>query len=115
MAMGSHSASTTHRMTYCAWKKDPSIPHCSACSARDGSPRNGARQDSIGEPASTCSPGTDGKSASSVESVGERWLGELPKSVIQGEFSHSEGSKTVGSSHGHFGLIVETLDHATGD
>ena len=53
--------------------------------------------------------------ASSVESVGELWLGELPKSVIQGEFSHSEGSKTVGSSHGHFGLIVETLDHATGD
>ena len=53
--------------------------------------------------------------ASSVKSVGKLWLGELPRSVIQGEVSHSEGSKTVGFSHGDFGLVVETLDHATGD
>ena len=52
---------------------------------------------------------------SSVESVGEFWLGKLSKNMIQGEFSHSEGSKAVGFSHGDFGFVVETLDDPTGD
>ena len=52
---------------------------------------------------------------SSVESVGEFWLGKLSKNMVQGEFSHSESSKAVGFSHGNFGLVVETLDNPTGD
>jgi hypothetical protein len=52
---------------------------------------------------------------SSVKSVGELWLGQLPKSVIQREFSHSKGPKAVGFSYGDFGLVVEALDNTTGD
>src|SRR5713101_5035150 len=52
---------------------------------------------------------------SSVESVGEFWLWELSKNMIQGQFSDSEGSKPVGFSHGDFGFVVETLDHPAGD
>src|SRR5712692_4307052 len=53
--------------------------------------------------------------ASSVESVGEFWLGKLPENMIQRKFSDSEGSKPVGFSHGDFGFVVETLDNPTGD
>jgi hypothetical protein len=34
---------------------------------------------------------------------------------MQGEFSHSGGSKTVEFSHGDFGFVVETLDNPAGD
>ncbi len=50
--------------------------------------------------------------ASSVESVGEFWLGKLSEHMIQGEFSHSERAKPVGFSHGDFGFVVEPLDNA---
>ncbi len=50
--------------------------------------------------------------ASSVESVGEFWLGKLSEHMIQGEFSYSECSKPVGFSHGDFGFVVEPLDNA---
>jgi hypothetical protein len=34
--------------------------------------------------------------------------------VIEGEFQDAEGAKTIGSSHGDFGFVVQTLNHATG-
>lgn len=55
------------------------------------------------------------KMASSVEPVGELRLRKLAKHVIQGELSDSEGAKPVGFSHGHFDLVVQTLDHSTGE
>lgn len=53
--------------------------------------------------------------ASSVKSVGELGLRKLAKYVIQGEFSDSVGPKPVRFSHGHFDLVVQTLDDATGE
>src|ERR1700680_1445390 len=35
--------------------------------------------------------------------------------MIQGEFSHSEGSKSVGFSHGDFSFVVEALYHPAGN
>jgi hypothetical protein len=34
--------------------------------------------------------------------------------VIEREFQHAEGAKTIGSSHGYFGLVVELLDLTAG-
>src|ERR1700674_4176912 len=35
--------------------------------------------------------------------------------MIQGEFSHSEGSKSVGVSHGDFSFVVEALYNPAGN
>ncbi len=34
--------------------------------------------------------------------------------MIEGEFQDAEGTKTIGSSHGYFGLVVEPLDDSAG-
>jgi hypothetical protein len=34
--------------------------------------------------------------------------------VIEGEFKSAEGAETISFSHGDFGLVVQTLDDATG-
>jgi hypothetical protein len=35
--------------------------------------------------------------------------------MIQRDFRDAEGAEAVGFSHGHFGLVVEALDDATGE
>jgi hypothetical protein len=47
--------------------------------------------------------------------VGELRLRKLAKHMIQSEFCDSERPKTVGFSHGHFDLVVQTLHNATGE
>ena len=49
---------------------------------------------------------------SSVKTVGEFWLGKLAKHVIQSEFCHFEGPKSVCFSHSDFGFVVQTLNNA---
>src|SRR6202030_3053255 len=57
-----------------------------------------------------------GKSyASSEESVGDVRFRQFAKCMIQRNFRDVEGSEAVGFSHGQFGLVVETLDHAAGE
>ena len=34
--------------------------------------------------------------------------------MIEREFQDAESAKTIGSSHGYFGLVVEPLDHTAG-
>ena len=53
--------------------------------------------------------------ASSVKQMGELWHWTLSKYVVQDELGDSEGAKAVGCSHGHFDLVVEPLDNATGE
>jgi len=55
------------------------------------------------------------KTGSSEEIVGGFGLGKLAKRVIEGQFQGSVGAKTVGFSHGDFGLVIQALDDATGD
>ena len=55
------------------------------------------------------------KFASSEKSVGDIRLRQLAKCVIQRDFRDVEGAEAVGFSHGQFGLVVETLDHAAGE
>lgn len=47
--------------------------------------------------------------------MGELWHWTLSKYVVQDELGDSEGAKAVGCSHGHFDLVVEPLDNATGE
>jgi hypothetical protein len=35
--------------------------------------------------------------------------------VIEGEFEDAIGAKTVGFSHGDFGLVVQTFDDSAGE
>lgn len=41
--------------------------------------------------------------------------GLFPKRVVESQFSDSEGSESVGFSHGDFGLVVEALDYPAGE
>ena len=51
---------------------------------------------------------------SSVETVGERWLGRFSKCMIQREFRDSEGSEPVRLSYGDFRLIIGAFDDVAG-
>jgi len=53
--------------------------------------------------------------ASSAKSVGEFRLRKSAKYMIKRQFCDPERSKTVGFSHGHFDLVVQTLDNAAGE
>ena len=48
--------------------------------------------------------------ASSAESVGGFWLGQVAKLMIEREFDGLELAKAIGFSHGQFGLVIESLD-----
>ena len=52
---------------------------------------------------------------SSVESMGEFRFRELAKCVIEREFGDAKSSEAIGFSHGDFGFVVQTLDHAAGE
>ena len=52
---------------------------------------------------------------SSVEFMGEFRFRELAKCVIEREFGDAKSSEAIGFSHGDFGFVVQTLDHAAGE
>jgi len=51
---------------------------------------------------------------SSEEIVGRLRLGQFAKCVIESKFKGTERTETVGSSHGDFGFVVQTLHDAAG-
>src|SRR5215470_8702730 len=56
-----------------------------------------------------------GEKDSSVEFMGEFRFRELAKCVIEREFGDAKSSEAIGFSHGDFGFVVQTLDHAAGE
>ena len=44
--------------------------------------------------------------------MGNVRLRQFAKCMVQRGFRDVEGAEAVGFSHGQFGLVVETLDHA---
>ena len=53
-------------------------------------------------------------SGSSVKFARKLRLGWLARCMIQNDFRNAEDSEAVGLAHGDFGLVVQTLDDATG-
>src|SRR5437899_1644557 len=49
------------------------------------------------------------------KSVGQFWFRELAKHVVQGDFSRFVSPKAIGFSECQFDLVVETLDHPSGN
>ena len=54
-------------------------------------------------------------SASSAESVGEFWFGQVAKCVIQSDFQCPGGAEPIRPFGDHSGLSVEAFDNATGE
>jgi hypothetical protein len=44
--------------------------------------------------------------------MGDVWLRQFAKCMIERDFHDVEGPEAVGFSHGQFGLVVEALDNA---
>ena len=55
------------------------------------------------------------KQASSAESVGEFWFGQVAKCVIQSDFQCPGGAEPIRPFGDHSGLSVEAFDNATGE
>ena len=53
--------------------------------------------------------------ASSAESVGEFWFGQVAKCVIQSDFQCPGGAEPIRPFGDHSGLSVEAFDNATGE
>ena len=56
-----------------------------------------------------------GNRASSAESVGEFWFGQVAKCVIQSDFQCPGGAEPIRPFGDHSGLSVEAFDNATGE
>ena len=57
----------------------------------------------------------DALAASSAESVGEFWFGQVAKCVIQSDFQCPGGAEPIRPFGDHSGLSVEAFDNATGE
>ena len=55
------------------------------------------------------------RGASSAESVGEFWFGQVAKCVIQSDFQCPGGAEPIRPFGDHSGLSVEAFDNATGE
>ena len=46
--------------------------------------------------------------------MGELWLGQFAKGMIERDLHHAKRSEAIGFSHGDFGFVIQALDDPAG-
>ena len=92
-------------------------PECRTCLDIGNASRSGIRDNLVLQHPSDAEGERDAVEdyASSAESVGEFWFGQVAKCVIQSDFQCPGGAEPIRPFGDHSGLSVEAFDNATGE